>query len=217
MIIAAMLLAALAGAAKIILRGKGRPSLRRTFVGFPLVVIGLSLPFLLEEGCMVPYHKAHVVTRDTDGIITKHALIAWCPKRCVNVPREITVQVTVRAYLVYKFEALFTVESPESFVEYLGLAVGDRIVSSADAETAASRSLTPRLDGYFATDGLSYLGNSEKSFRLEAMQDDLSRTMIWGRWRNRVEGRILEEIFPLASMGLTFSGLRGQIAGVAGQ
>lgn len=219
-IITGMILVVLAGAAKIILGGKGRPSLCRTFLGLPLVVIGLSFPFLLEEGCWVPYNRTHVVTRDADGILTKHGLVAWCPRGCVNVPQEITVHLTVRKNLVYKFEVFFTVESPQLLVRYLELDAEDQVYSSPDVETATSQALRPLLDGYFASPGgSSYLNTDEKSFECEAVRDDLSSFFsafnVHGGW-----GPVWKGVSPsghLFGMGLAFSGLRGKIVGVATQ
>lgn len=224
-----MMLVVLAGAAKIIRGGEGRPSLRRTFLGLPLVVIGLSFPFFLEEGCLVPYNRSYVVTRDADAVLMKHGLVAWCPNGCVNVPREIAVRLTVRKNLVFRFEALFTVESPESLVRYLGLDDENRVVSSADVATAASRVLKPLLDGYFAasSDERSlYLVTSEKSieelFRSEVFQQgNLPSIMTWGRWDTRLDTRgeevIWRWVFSNEPMGLAFLSLRGKIVGVASQ
>lgn len=150
MIISVVVIVALAIAAIIVLSADGRPSLVRTLCGIPFAVVALSTPFLFEQGCNDPdsdsKRQTHVVTRDASGVLTAHSGIAWCPKRCVNVPGKIIAWLGLPNGIT--FRANFVVKDRVALVRALKLDEVDRIVETEEVDNAAQAALGPLLSGF---------------------------------------------------------------------
>jgi hypothetical protein len=150
MIVALIVVAVLGIAAIIVLTSNGRPSLIRTLLGIPFLLVGLSFPFLFEGGCDEPGMKNAVVTRAASGTLIAHdAAIVWCPKKCVNVPEEIETWLTLPSGITFKVQ--FTVKDPAALVRALKLDEADRVVENDEVVDAAERALRPYLNGYLET------------------------------------------------------------------